>query len=63
MGLLLKEFDSRIVYDAASNRNAKMANFIVYNEWRKPRHLSIDLIQVLHTWPNYTPNENIRDAV
>lgn len=48
-GPLLKEFGSRIVYDTASNRNAKMVDFIMHNEWRKPRPLSIDLIQVLHT--------------
>lgn len=49
MSPLIQRFSDRIVYDAASSVNAKVADFIHQNEWNRPRALSNDLIQWLVT--------------
>lgn len=40
-----------------------MTIFAVHNDWRKPRPLTTELIQVVNSWPEYSPNEEREDEL
>ena len=62
-GPILRHYGSRIIYDAGSNVQATVAEFISNNEWHMPRAMSRDLIGLRNNLPGYRPNDNREDTV
>ena len=60
-GPLMQQFSSRVVYDARSTINAKVADYVSGNNWAMPSARSRDLITICSNMPSYRPNPTAAD--
>lgn len=47
------------LYDAVSTDNAIVCAYVTHDGWSLPASVSMDLIDVGNSWPNYAPNREV----
>lgn len=62
-GPLKARFGERIIYDAASREDAKMADYLCDVGWNKPLPVSAALRSITDAWPQYQPKLHEEDSV
>lgn len=62
LGPLLSRFGSWMVYDAACSIHSEVEIYVDGLDWRIPRAVSSELLQITANWATYRPNASLNDV-